>query len=122
MENIDKNTSPRDKPEDLSRAITKEYLNKLNPKKENNKVSLPSPIAKSKYQQLKQKILPENKTKIKKTTEQQQDTPPVTLTEEKRTKLESFLSQIHPCMIEEDVLEEEINNCKITVLLMKNQK
>ena len=56
MENIDKNTSPRDKPEDLSRAITKEYLNKLNPKKENNKVSLPSPIAKSKYQQLKQKI------------------------------------------------------------------
>ena len=47
MENIDKNISPKDEPEDLSRAITKEYLNKLNLKKEDNKVSPPSPIAKS---------------------------------------------------------------------------
>ena len=114
MENIDKNISPKDEPEDLSRAITKEYLNKLNLKKEENKVSTPSPIAKSNFQQLKQKILQENKTKIKKTTEQQQDTLPLTLTEEERAKLESFLSQIQPCMIEGEVSEEEINNCKIT--------
>ena len=67
MENIDKNISPKDEPEDLSRAITKEYLNKLNLKKEDNKVSPPSPIAKSSYQQLEQKKLQENETKIKKT-------------------------------------------------------
>ena len=86
MENIDKNISPKDEPEDLSRAITKEYLNKLNLTKEDNKVSPPSPIAKSSYQQLEQKKLQENETKIKKTTEQQDPTP-VILTEEERTKL-----------------------------------
>mgnify|MGYP000727793549 FL=1 len=113
MKYIDNNIDPRDEPEDLSRVITKEYLNKLNLKKEDNKVSPPSPIAKSSYQQLEQKKLQENETKIKKTTEQQDPTP-VILTEEERTKLEGILSQIQPCMIEEEVTEEEINNCKIT--------
>ena len=93
MENIDKNISPKDEPEDLSRAITKEYLNKLNLKKEENKVSTPSPIAKSNFQQLKQKILQENKTKIKKTTEQQQYTLPLTLTEEERAKIDEICSK-----------------------------
>ena len=55
MKYIDNNIDPRDEPEDLSRVITKEYLNKLNLKKEDNKVSPPSPIAKSSYQQLEQK-------------------------------------------------------------------
>ena len=55
MKYIDYNIDPRDEPEDLSRVITKEYLNKLNLKKEDNKVSPPSPIAKSSYQQLEQK-------------------------------------------------------------------
>ena len=66
MKYIDNNIDPRDEPEDLSRVITKEYLNKLNLKKEDNKVSPPSPIAKSSYQQLEQKNLQENETKIKK--------------------------------------------------------
>lgn len=66
MENIDKNISPKDEPEDLSRAITKEYLNKLNLKKEDNKVSPPSPIAKSSYQQLEQKNCKKMKQKSKK--------------------------------------------------------